>query len=406
MKLLVIGSGGREHALAWRLAQSPRIQKVFVAPGNAGTACENGLENVALTGIDELAAFAEREQIHFTVVGPEAPLAAGVVDAFRARNLPIFGPTRAAAQLESSKDFAKRFMQRHGIPTAAFATFGNAEEAHAYVDAQGAPIVVKAEAHAAFDMMLTDNRMGDAGARVVIEEFLAGEEASFIVMCDGAHALPLATSQDHKRLRDGDEGPNTGGMGAYSPAPVVTPEVHARVMREIIVPTLNGMAQDGIPYTGFLYAGLMIAPDGSVKTLEFNCRMGDPETQPIMLRLKSDLVDLVEAAIHCRLRDVEAEWDRRVALGVVMAAAGYPEAPRKGDPIHGLPPAGEDYHVFHAGTALAGKDVVTAGGRVLCVTALGDNVRAAQRRAYEIAERIEFAGMQMRRDIGHRALRR
>jgi phosphoribosylamine--glycine ligase len=422
MKLLVIGSGGREHALAWRLAQSPRIQKVFVAPGNAGTACENGLENVALTGIDELAAFAEREQIHFTVVGPEAPLAAGVVDAFRARNLPIFGPTRAAAQLESSKDFAKRFMQRHGIPTAAFATFGNAEEAHAYVDAQGAPIVVKAdglaagkgvvvamdsaEAHAAIDMMLTDNRMGDAGARVVIEEFLAGEEASFIVMCDGAHALPLATSQDHKRLRDGDEGPNTGGMGAYSPAPVVTPEVHARVMREIIVPTLNGMAQDGIPYTGFLYAGLMIAPDGSVKTLEFNCRMGDPETQPIMLRLKSDLVDLVEAAIHCRLRDVEAEWDRRVALGVVMAAAGYPEAPRKGDPIHGLPPAGEDYHVFHAGTALAGKDVVTAGGRVLCVTALGDNVRAAQRRAYEIAERIEFAGMQMRRDIGHRALRR
>lgn len=422
MNLLVIGSGGREHALAWRLAQSPRIQKVFVAPGNAGTACENGLENVALTGIDELAAFAEREQIHFTVVGPEAPLAAGVVDAFRARNLPIFGPTRAAAQLESSKDFAKRFMQRHGIPTAAFATFGNAEEAHAYVDAQGAPIVVKAdglaagkgvvvamdsaEAHAAIDMMLTDNRMGDAGARVVIEEFLAGEEASFIVMCDGTHALPLATSQDHKRLRDGDEGPNTGGMGAYSPAPVVTPEVHARVMREIIVPTLNGMAQDGIPYTGFLYAGLMIAPDGSVKTLEFNCRMGDPETQPIMLRLKSDLVDLVEAAIHCRLRDVEAEWDRRVALGVVMAAAGYPEAPRKGDPIHGLPPAGEDYHVFHAGTALAGKDVVTAGGRVLCVTALGDNVRAAQRRAYEIAERIEFAGMQMRRDIGHRALRR
>jgi len=422
MKLLVIGSGGREHALAWRLAQSPRIQKVYVAPGNAGTARENGLENVPLTSVDDLVAFAEREQIYLTVVGPEAPLAAGVVNAFRANSLPIFGPTREAAQLESSKDFAKRFMQRHGIPTAAFATFGNAKEAHAYVDAQGAPIVIKAdglaagkgvvvamdsaEAHAAIDLMLVDNKMGDAGARVVIEEFLDGEEASFIVMCDGTHALPLATSQDHKRLKDGDEGPNTGGMGAYSPAPVVTPDMHARAMREIIMPTLNGMAQDGIPYTGFLYAGLMIAPDGGVRTLEFNCRMGDPETQPIMLRLKSDLVDLVEAAIHCRLRDTEAEWDRRVALGVVMAAAGYPESPRKGDPIHGLPPPGDDYHVFHAGTALAGKDVVTAGGRVLCVTALGDNVRAAQIRAYEIAEQIEFAGMQMRRDIGHRAIRR
>ena len=375
-----------------------------------------------MTSVDELVAFAEREQIYLTVVGPEAPLAAGVVNAFRAKNLPIFGPTREAAQLESSKDFAKRFMQRHKIPTAAFATFSNAEEAHAYVDAQGAPIVIKAdglaagkgvvvamdsaEAHAAIDQMLVDNKMGDAGARVVIEEFLEGEEASFIVMCDGTHALPLATSQDHKRLKDGDEGPNTGGMGAYSPAPVVTPAVHARAMREIIMPTLSGMAQDGIPYTGFLYAGLMIAPDGSVKTLEFNCRMGDPETQPIMLRLKSDLVDLVEAAIHCRLKDTEAEWDRRVALGIVMAAAGYPESPRKGDVIHGLPPAGDDYHVFHAGTALSGKDVVTGGGRVLCVTALGDNVRAAQMRAYEIAEQIEFAGMQMRRDIGHRAIRR
>ena len=422
MKLLVIGSGGREHALAWRLAQSPRIQKVYVAPGNAGTARENGLENVPLTSVDDLVAFAEREQIYLTVVGPEAPLAAGVVNAFRANSLPIFGPTREAAQLESSKDFAKRFMQRHGIPTAAFATFGNAEEAHAYVDAQGAPIVIKAdglaagkgvvvamdsaEAHAAIDLMLVDNKMGDAGARVVIEEFLEGEEASFIVMCDGTHALPLATSQDHKRLKDGDEGPNTGGMGAYSPAPVVTPDMHARAMREIIMPTLNGMAQDGIPYTGFLYAGLMIAPDGGVRTLEFNCRMGDPETQPIMLRLKSDLVDLVEAAIHCRLRDTEAEWDRRVALGVVMAAAGYPESPRKGDPIHGLPPPGDDYHVFHAGTALAGKDVVTTGGRVLCVTALGDNVRAAQIRAYEIVEQIESDGMQMRRDTGHRAIRR
>jgi phosphoribosylamine--glycine ligase len=422
MKLLVIGSGGREHALAWRLAQSPRIQKVYVAPGNAGTARENGLENVPLNAVDDLVDFAEREQIYLTVVGPEAPLAAGVVNAFRAKNLSIFGPTREAAQLESSKDFAKRFMQRHKIPTAAFETFSDAEAAHAYVDAQGAPIVVKAdglaagkgvvvamdaaEAHAAIDLMLVDNRMGDAGARVVIEEFLVGEEASFIVMCDGTHALPLATSQDHKRLHDGDEGPNTGGMGAYSPAPVVTPDVHARAMREIIMPTLNGMAQDGIPYTGFLYAGLMIAPDGGVKTLEFNCRMGDPETQPIMLRLKSDLVDLVEAAIHCKLKDIEVEWDRRVALGVVMAAAGYPEAPRKGDPIHGLPPAGDDYHVFHAGTALSGKDVVTAGGRVLCVTALGDNVRAAQMRAYDIAEQIEFDGMQMRRDIGYRAIRR
>ena len=422
MKLLVIGSGGREHALAWRLAQSPRIQKVYVAPGNAGTARENGLENVPLTAVDDLVAFAEREQIYLTVVGPEAPLAAGVVNAFRAKNLPIFGPTREAAQLESSKDFAKRFMQRHGIPTAAFETFSEAEAAHAYVDTQGAPIVIKAdglaagkgvvvamdsaEAHAAIDLMLVDNRMGDAGARVVIEEFLEGEEASFIVMCDGTHALPLATSQDHKRLHDGDAGPNTGGMGAYSPAPVVTPDVHARAMREIIMPTLNGMAQDGIPYTGFLYAGLMIAPDGSVKTLEFNCRMGDPETQPIMLRLKSDLVDLVEAAIHCRLKNIEAEWDRRVALGVVIAAAGYPESPRKGDTIHGLPPAGDDYHVFHAGTALSGKDVVTAGGRVLCVTALGSNVRAAQMRAYDIAEQIEFDGMQMRRDIGHRAIRR
>jgi phosphoribosylamine--glycine ligase len=420
MKLLVIGSGGREHALAWRLAKSPRIQKVYVAPGNAGTARESDLENVPLANVDELVDFALREQIQLTVVGPEAPLAAGVVDAFRAKGLPIFGPTRAAAQLESSKDFAKRFMQRHNIPTAAFATFSDATKAHAHVDAQGAPIVIKAdglaagkgvvvamnavEAHAAIDMMLLDNKMGDAGARVVIEEFLDGEEASFIVMCDGVHALPLATSQDHKRLRDGDQGPNTGGMGAYSPAPVVTPGIHARVMREIIMPTLQGMAQDGIPYTGFLYAGLMIAPDGKVKTLEFNCRMGDPETQPIMLRLKSNFVELVEAAISGRLDQVETEWDRRVALGVVMAAAGYPEAPRTGDVIDGLPPAGDDYHVFHAGTALQGKDAVTAGGRVLCVTALGDTVKAAQKRAYEVAEQISFDGMQMRHDIGYRAL--
>jgi len=426
MKLLVIGSGGREHALAWRLAQSPRVQKVFVAPGNAGTALEDGVENVALTTFEELLAFAQAEQIHATVVGPEAPLAAGVVDAFRAAGLRIFGPTRAAAQLESSKDFAKRFMARHGIPTAKFATFTDAAQAHAYVDTQGAPIVVKAdglaagkgvvvamslaEAHAAIDLMLLDNRMGvsyDGEARVVIEEFLEGEEASFIVMSDGVHALALATSQDHKRLQDGDRGPNTGGMGAYSPAPVVTPGIHARAMREVIMPTIDGMAKDGMVYTGFLYAGLMIKPDGTIKVVEFNCRMGDPETQPIMLRLKSDLADLVDAAIDGRLDRIEAEWDRRVALGVVLAAAGYPEAPRKGDAIGGLPnptlPT-EDSRVFHAGTARHNDQTVTAGGRVLCVTALGGNVSAAQKRAYEVAETIRFEGMQMRRDIGYRAI--
>jgi len=426
MKLLVIGSGGREHALAWRLAQSPRIQKVFVAPGNAGTAMEDGVENLDITAIAELVNFAEREPIHATVVGPEAPLAAGIVDAFRARGLRIFGPTQAAAQLEASKDFAKRFMSRHAIPTASFATFSAAGEAHAYVDAQGAPIVIKAdglaagkgvviatslsEAHAAIDMMLVDNRMGDAGARVVIEEFLDGEEASFIVMSDGIHVLALPTSQDHKRLGDGDQGPNTGGMGAYTPAPVVTPQIHARVMREVIMPTINGMARDGLPYTGFLYAGLMIKPDGSLKVLEFNCRMGDPEAQPIMLRLKSDLVELVDAAIDGHLDKIEAEWDRRAALGVVMAAAGYPEEPRRGDAIRGLArKPGEtptDHHIFQAGTARRDGEIVTAGGRVLCVTALGDNVKAAQKRAYEVAETIGYAGMQYRRDIGYRAIGR
>jgi phosphoribosylamine---glycine ligase len=422
MKLLVIGSGGREHALAWRLAQSPRVQKIYVAPGNAGTAREDGLENLPLTAIPDLVAFARDNDIYATVVGPEAPLAAGVVDAFRAAELRIFGPTRAAAQLESSKDFAKQFMQRHGIPTAAFATFADAQAAHAYVENTGAPIVVKAdglaagkgvvvattthEAHAAIDMMLLDNKMGDAGARVVIEEFLDGEEASFIVMADGHHVLPLATSQDHKRLKDNDEGPNTGGMGAYSPAPVVTPEIHARVMREVIMPTIHGMEKDGILFTGFLYAGLMIKPDGSLKVLEFNCRMGDPETQPIMLRLKSDLTELVDAAIDGHLDKIEADWDRRVALGVVLAAHNYPETPRKGDVIHGLGKPTPDAHVFHAGTALQGGQVVTAGGRVLCVTALGDNVRAAQKRAYEIADDIRFDGMQFRRDIGHRAIKR
>jgi phosphoribosylamine--glycine ligase len=418
----MIGSGGREHALAWRLAQSPRVQKIFVAPGNAGTACENGLENVAITAIPDLVAFARAEQIHATVVGPEAPLAAGIVDAFRNAGLRIFGPTQAAAQLESSKDFAKRFMVRHNIPTARFETFHEAAAAHAYIDREGAPIVVKAdglaagkgvvvaataaEAHAAIDMMLVDNRMGDAGARVVIEEFLEGEEASFIVMCDGKNALALATSQDHKRLRDGDQGPNTGGMGAYSPAPVVTPQIHARAMREVILPTLQGMERDGIPYTGFLYAGLMIRADGSVKVVEFNCRMGDPEAQPIMMRLKSDLVDLVDAAIDRRLDQVEADWDRRVALGVVIAAHGYPDSPRKGDAVTGLGRNAGDAHVFHAGTAAADGQVVTAGGRVLCVTALGDTVRLAQNRAYQALQAIRFDGMQYRSDIGHRAVRR
>jgi len=420
MKLLVIGSGGREHALAWRLAQSPRVQKVVVAPGNAGTALEDGVENLPVTAIADLVEFARSEKIYATVVGPEAPLADGVVDAFRAAGLRIFGPTRAAAQLESSKDFAKRFMARHGIPTAKFSTFSAAAEAHAYVERESAPIVIKAdglaagkgvvvamslaEAHAAIDRMLVDNKLGDAGARVVVEEFLDGEEASFIVMADGVSALPLATSQDHKRLRDGDLGPNTGGMGAYSPAPVVTPRIHASVMREVIMPTLSGMARDGITYTGFLYAGLMILPDASVKVVEFNCRLGDPETQPILMRLKSDLLELVDAGIDGRLARIEADWDRRVALGVVMAAAGYPDAPRKGDILHGLPAATGDSHVFHAGTARQDGDIVVSGGRVLCVTALGDNVRAAQKRAYEVAETIRFDGMQMRHDIGHRAV--
>lgn len=422
MKLLVIGSGGREHALAWRLAQSPKVQKIYVAPGNAGTAHEDGLENLPITDIHQLVAFARENDIYATVVGPEAPLAAGIVDAFRAAELRIFGPTRAAAQLESSKDFAKQFMYRHNIPTAKFRTFTDAAEAHAYIDAEGAPIVIKAdglaagkgvvvamfadEAHRAIDEMLSGNKLGDAGHRVVIEEFLDGEEASFIVMADGHHALPLATSQDHKRLKDNDEGPNTGGMGAYSPAPVVTPAIHARVMREVIQPTLRGMEQDGILFTGFLYAGLMIKPDGSLKVLEFNCRMGDPETQPIMMRLKSDLVDLVDAAIDGHLDKVQADWDRRVALGVVLAAHNYPETPRKNDVIHGLGKTDTDAHVFHAGTALKEGHVVTAGGRVLCVTALGDTVKSAQKRAYEITDDIRFDGMQFRRDIGFRAIKR
>jgi phosphoribosylamine--glycine ligase len=422
MKLLVIGSGGREHALAWKLAQSPRVQKVFVAPGNGGTASENGVENVSLTGIEELVAFSRREKIHLTVVGPEAPLAAGIVDAFRDAGQKIFGPTRAAAQLEASKDFAKSFMARHKIPTAAHRTFEAAETAKAYVAERGAPIVVKAdglaagkgvvvassvpEAHAAIDWMMTQQALGAAGARLVVEEFLEGEEASFIVMSDGAHVLPLATSQDHKRLRDGDAGPNTGGMGAYSPAPVVTPKIHARVMREIIAPTIQGMAQEGTPYMGFLYAGLMIDKAGNPKTLEFNCRLGDPETQPIILRLKSDLLDLIERASDGTLDQVEPQWDRRAALGVVVAAAGYPDEPRKGDAITGLPKPAADCRVFHAGTRLEGKAVLTNGGRVLCVTALGDSVKMARARAYEALEGIRFEGMQYRKDIAYRALKK
>lgn len=420
MKILVIGSGGREHALAWKLARSPKVHRVFVAPGNAGTAREEGVQNVALTALEELARFAQREDVHLTVVGPEAPLAAGAVDLFRERGLRIFGPTRAAAQLESSKEFAKRFLVRHRIPTAAYGCFDAPAEAHAYVEAQGAPIVVKAdglaagkgvvvaataaEAHAAIDAMLVEHRMGDAGARVVIEEFLAGEEASFIVIADGRNVLPFATSQDHKRLRDGDQGPNTGGMGAYSPAPVITPALHARVVREIILPTVRGMAADGIAYCGFLYAGLMIDAAGNPKVLEFNCRLGDPEAQPILLRLRSDLLGLIEGALDGRLDRMEAEWDRRAALGVVLAAANYPEAPRKGDPISGLAAPAEDVRVFHAGTALADGRVVTAGGRVLCVTALGGSIRIARTRAYQVVDAIRFDGMQYRNDIGHRAL--
>jgi phosphoribosylamine--glycine ligase len=422
MKILVVGSGGREHALAWKLAQSPRIQMVYVAPGNGGTELDERLKNVPIADPKWLAQFAIKEGIALTVVGPEAPLAAGIVNIFREQGLKIFGPTKEAAQLESSKDFAKAFMKRHGIPTAEYQTFAEAAAAHDYVNAKGAPIVIKAdglaagkgvvvamtldEAHAAIDAMLSDNKLGDAGARVVIEEFLDGEEASFIVMVDGKNILPLATSQDHKRLLDNDQGPNTGGMGAYSPAPIVTPSLHAKVMREIIVPTVQGMAKDGIPYTGFLYAGLMIDKSGQAKTLEFNCRMGDPETQPIMARLKTDFVTVAEHAVNGTLDAIELEWDRRTALGVVMAAAGYPDAPRKGDVITGIPAETADSMTFHAGTTIANGELVTSGGRVLCVVGLGDSVKIAQRNAYQAVEQIRFDGAQYRRDIGWRALKR
>ncbi|MGV7209674.1 phosphoribosylamine--glycine ligase [Oxalobacteraceae bacterium A2-2] len=421
MKILVVGSGGREHALAWKLAQSERVQMVYVAPGNGGTGRDARLHNLPITDLHELASFVEREHIALTVVGPETPLAGGIVNLFRSRGLKVFGPTKEAAQLESSKDFAKAFMQRHGIPTATYQTFSDAAAAHAYVDAQGAPIVIKAdglaagkgvvvamsleEAHAAVDHMLSDNAFGDAGARIVIEEFLAGEEASFIVMCDGKHVLPLATSQDHKRLKDHDEGPNTGGMGAYSPAPIVTPSMHARVMREIINPTIAGMTKDGIPFTGFLYAGLMIDAAGNPKTLEFNCRMGDPETQPIMARLKTDLVSVMEHAVNGTLDAVELEWDRRTAVGVVLAAAGYPDAPVKGAVIEGIPADTAETVTFHAGTAEVDGKLQVSGGRVLCVVGLGDSVKLAQRQAYDAVDQIHFDGAQCRRDIGWRGLK-
>jgi phosphoribosylamine--glycine ligase len=422
MKILVVGSGGREHALAWKIAQSSRIQTVYVAPGNGGTALDGRLENIAITDPSALADFAQEQHIALTVVGPEVPLAAGIVNIFRSRGLKIFGPTKEAAQLESSKDFAKSFMQRHHIPTAEYQTFSDTVAAHAYVTQKGAPIVIKAdglaagkgvvvamteaEAHDAIDMMLADNKLGDAGARIVVEEFLAGEEASFIVMVDGKNILPLATSQDHKRLQDADQGPNTGGMGAYSPAPIVTPALHARVMREIIIPTVQGMAKDGIPFSGFLYAGLMIDDQGNPKTLEFNCRMGDPETQPIMARLKTDLLLVMEHAVNGTLDTIELDWDRRTALGVVMAAAGYPDAPRNGDGISGIPAETPDCVTFHAGTKIKDGHLTTSGGRVLCVVGLGDSVKVAQKNAYAAADQIHFDGAQLRRDIGWRALKR
>jgi phosphoribosylamine---glycine ligase len=424
MKVLVIGSGGREHALAWKLAQSERVQTVFVAPGNGGTASDALLKNIAITDIKALADFAATEKIDLTVVGPEAPLAAGVVDVFKARGLRIFGPSQAAARLESSKDFAKAFMHRHGIPTARYATFSDATAAHAYVDKEGAPIVIKADglaagkgvvvattlaqAHAAINTMLGD---GQLGARVVIEEFMAGEEASFIVLCDGKHVVTLATSQDHKRVGEGDTGPNTGGMGAYSPAPVVTPNVHARAMQDIILPTVAGMAREGMPFTGFLYAGLMIDAQGQPRTVEFNARLGDPEAEVILMRLKSDLLTVLLQATDGQLADVELQWDRRTALGVVMAAQGYPAAPRTGDVIS-LPNAATaataataDVQIFHAGTALANAELTSTGGRVLCVTALGDSPRQAQQRALDVVRQIKFDGAHWRNDIGHRAIK-
>ena len=425
MNILIIGSGGREHALAWKVAQSARVQKIYVAPGNAGTAREAKCENVTIAAedVDGLLKFAQNNNIDLTIVGPEAPLVLGLVDRFRAAGLRCFGPVQAAAQLEGSKAFAKDFLARHKIPTAAYGNFTDVAAAETFIKKMGAPIVVKADGLAAgkgviiaatvataiatVRDMLAGNTFGEAGHRVVVEEFLQGEEASFIVMADGTHALALATSQDHKRIGDADTGPNTGGMGAYSPAPVVTPEVHARVMREVIEPTVRGMRAEGHPYTGFLYAGLMIDAEGKPKVIEFNCRLGDPETQPLMLRLKSDLVTLIEAALDSRLDQVSPDWDNRPALGVVMAADGYPGTYKKADAISGLPTIETgDCKVFHAGTALKDGKVVTSGGRVLCVTALGGTVAAAQNHAYEIVKQIRWSGAQYRTDIGYRAIAR
>jgi len=425
MNILVVGSGGREHALAWKLAQAAHVNQVFVAPGNAGTAREPGLENVAIDVMDfeALAHFAKERDIGLTVIGPEAPLVVGIVDYFATRQLPCFGPSQAAAQLEGSKAFTKDFLARHGIPTGAYANFTEVEPALAYIREQGAPIVVKADglaagkgvivaettadAEAAVIDMLSGNAFGDAGCRVVIEEFLAGEEASFIVIADGTTALPMASSQDHKRIGEGDTGPNTGGMGAYSPAPVVTPEIHDRIMAEVINPTLAGMAADGMPYTGFLYAGLMIDDAGNPKVIEFNCRFGDPETQPVMMRLQSDLDALCLSAIAQDLHNTAAQWDPRPALGVVLASEGYPASYRKGDVISGLGPSADaDTKVFHAGTALVDDQVVTSGGRVLCVTALGDDIKSAQANAYLATDGIDWPGKTLRRDIGWRAIAR
>jgi phosphoribosylamine--glycine ligase len=424
MKILIVGNGGREHALAWKVKQSPKVEQVFVAPGNAGTALESGVENIAIavTDIPQLLEFAQKELIDLTIIGPEVPLTMGIVDSFKQAGLPCFGPTAKAAQLEGSKSFCKDFMVRHNIPTAQYQSFTDQNLAIAYIKAQGAPIVVKAdglaagkgvlvaqtelEAISAVEDMLSGNVFGTAGSRVVIEEFLQGEEASFIVIADGKHALAMATSQDHKARDNGDKGPNTGGMGAYSPAPVVTPEIHKRVMQEVIEPTLAGMIADGNPYTGFLYAGLMIAPDGALKVLEYNCRFGDPETQPIMMRLKSDLVDLCEAALAGNLDKSSSEWDARAALGVVMAAGGYPDAYQQGAVITGLPDKEtEGSKVFHAGTKQSGDTVVTAGGRVLCACTLGETIKEAQTKAYGLANRIHWDNVYYRTDIGFKAIK-
>lgn len=424
MNILVIGGGGREHALAWRFSKSSEVDQVFVAPGNGGTASTQGMRNINLSSAEDLLQFAKDNHVALTVVGPEAPLAAGVVDVFRNAGLAIFGPTKAAAQLESSKDFAKAFMVRHQIPTAAYASFTEAEAAHAYVEQQGAPIVIKAdglaagkgvvvamtleEAHQAIDDML-GGQFGQAGALVVIEEFLAGEEASFIVMCDGNTILPLASSQDHKRQLDGDQGPNTGGMGAYSPAPIVNEVIHERILSEVIIPTIEGMRADGIEYTGFLYAGVMIGEGDDatrpIKVLEFNCRLGDPETQPLLMRIKNDFLPLFEAATQGKLDQVTIDWDPRSAIGVVLAAHNYPAAPRTGDVIHGLGAESDEVMVFHAGTQLKEGEIITSGGRVLCVTALGETIQAARQKAYAAIDEINFDGMQYRSDIAWRAIK-